>query len=185
VKELVAFAKTRPNQLSFGSAGSGTASHFAGELMNMMGGLKVTHIPYKGLAPAHLDTMSGQLSMMFDGIVTGMPAVKAGKLRALAVTTKTRWRGVPDMPTMSEAGLTGFEVNSWYGLLAPAGTPREIINQLNTEVARSLREPDARERLYAIGAEPMGGTPEEFGDYIKSETTKWEKVIKAANIKVN
>ena len=102
VKELLAFAKAHPHQPSFGSAGSGTASHFAGELMNMMGGLKVTHIPYKGLAPAHLDTMSGQLSMMFDGIVTGIPAVKAGKLRALAVTTKTRWRGVPDIPTMSD-----------------------------------------------------------------------------------
>ena len=185
VKELLAFAKTRPNQLTFGSAGSGTASHFAGELMNMMGGLKVTHIPYKGLTPAHVDTIGGQLSMMFDGIVTGVPAVKAGKLRALAVTTKTRWRGVPDIPTMSEAGLTGFEVNSWYGLLAPTGTPRDIITRLNTEVARSLREPDARERFSTIGAEPMGGTPEEFGDYIKSETVKWAKVIKAANIKVD
>ncbi len=185
VKELVAFAKARPDQLSFGSAGSGTASHFAGELMNMMGGIKVTHIPYKGLAPAHLDAMAGQLSMMFDGIVTGIPAVKAGKLRALGVTTKTRWRGTPDIPTLSEAGLTGFEVNSWYGLLAPAGTPREIVNRLNLEVARSLREPDARERFYSFGAEPMGGTPEEFGDYIKAETAKWSKVIKAAGIKVD
>ena len=183
VKELIAFAKTRPDQLTFGSAGSGTASHFAGELLNTMGGVKITHIPYKGLAPAHTEVIGGQLSLMFDGLVTGLPAAKAGRLRALAVTTLKRWQGAPDIPTMSEAGLAGFEVNSWYGLLAPAGTPREIITRLNTEVARSLREPDARERLYSIGAEPMSGTPEQFAAYIQSEMTKWAKVVKAANIK--
>src|SRR5450759_938938 len=184
VTELIAFAKARPNQLVYGSAGSGTASHFAGELLNVMGGIKVTHIPYKGLAPAHTETVGGQLSMMFDGIVTGLPAVKAGRLRALGVTTLKRWQGAPDIPTMSEAGLAGFEVNSWYGLLAPAGTPREIVMRLNTEVARALREPDARERLYSIGAEPMSTTPEEFGDYINAEMAKWAKVVKAAGIRV-
>ena len=184
VKELIAFAKARPNQLTYGSAGNGTASHFAGELMNMMGGTRVTHIPYKGLTPAHTEVIGGQLSMMFDGIVTGVPAAKAGRLRALAVTTLKRWQGTPDIPTMSEAGLAGFEVNSWYGLLAPAGTPREIVMRLNTEVARALREPDARERLYSIGAEPMSTTPEEFAAYIKAEMTKWAKVIKAAGIRV-
>lgn len=184
VKELIAFAKTRPNQLVYGSAGSGTASHFAGELLNMMGGIKVTHIPYKGLAPAHTETIGGQLSMMFDGIVTGLPAVKAGRLRALAVTTLKRWQGAPDIPTMSEAGLAGFEVNSWFGLLAPAGTPREIVLRLNSEVARALHEPDARARLYSIGAEPMNNTPEEFAAYINAEMVKWSKVIKAAGIRV-
>jgi len=184
VKELIAFAKARPNQLVYGSAGSGTASHFAGELLNMMGGIKVTHIPYKGLAPAHTETMGGQLSMMFDGIVTGLPAVKSGRLRALAVTTLKRWQGAPDIPTMSEAGLAGFEVNSWFGLLAPAGTPREIVLRLNSEVARALHEPDARERLYSIGAEPMNNTPEEFAAYINAEMVKWSKVIKAAGIRV-
>jgi len=185
VKELIAFAKPRPNQLTYGSSGSGTASHFAGELMNMMGGIKVTHIPYKGLAPAHAEIIGGQLSLMFDGIVTGLPAVKAGRLRALAVTTLKRWQGAPAIPTMSEAGLTGFEVNSWYGLLAPAGTPREIVLRLNSEVARALREPDARERLYSIGAEPMSNTPEEFAAYINSEMAKWAKVVKAAGIRVD
>lgn len=185
VTELIAFAKARPNQLVYGSAGSGTASHFAGELLNVMGGIKVTHIPYKGLAPAHTETVGGQLSMMFDGIVTGLPAVKAGRLRALGVTTLKRWQGAPDIPTMSEAGLAGFEVNSWYGLLAPAGTPREIVLRLNSEVARALREPDARERLYSIGAEPMSNTPEEFADYINAEMVKWSKVIKAAGIRVD
>ena len=185
VKELIAFAKARPNQLVYGSAGSGTASHFAGELLNMMGGIKVTHIPYKGLAPAHTEVIGGQLSMMFGGIVTGLPAVKAGRLRALAVTTLKRWQGAPDIPTMSEAGLAGFEVNSWFGLLAPAGTPREIVLRLNSEVSRALHEPDARERLYSIGAEPMNNTPEEFSAYINAEMVKWSKVIKAAGIRVD
>lgn len=185
VKELIAFANARPSQLTYGSAGSGTASHFAGELLKMMGGIKITHIPYKGLAPAHTETIGGQLSMMFDGIVTGLPAVKAGRLRALGVTTLKRWQGAPDIPTMSEAGLAGFEVNSWYGLLAPAGTPREIVLRLNSEVARALREPDARERLYSIGAEPMSNTPEEFADYINAEMAKWAKVVKAAGIRVD
>ncbi len=185
VKELIAFAKTRPNQLIYGSAGNGTASHFAGELLTLMGGIKITHVPYKGLAPAHTELMGGQLSMMFDGIVTGLPAVKAGRLRALGVTTLKRWQGAPDIPTMSESGLAGFEVNSWYGLLAPAGTPREIILRLNSEVARSLREPDARERLYSIGAEPMDNTPEEFAAYIAAEMAKWAKVVKTAGIRAD
>ena len=184
VKELIAFAKARPGQLTCGSAGNGTSSHFAGELMNMMGGIKVVHVPYKGLAPAHTETIGGQLSMMFDGIVTGLPAVKAGRLRALGVTTLKRWQGAPDIPTMSQAGLAGFEVNSWYGLLAPAGTPRDIVMRLNTEVAHALREPDARERLYSIGAEPISTTPEEFGAYINAEMAKWAKVVKAADIRV-
>jgi len=185
VKELIAFAKTRPGQLSYGSSGNGTASHLAGELLNLMGGIKIAHIPYKGLAPAHTEVMGGQIGLLFDGIVTGIPAVKAGRLRALAVTTVKRWQGTPDIPTMSEAGLTGFEVNSWYGLIAPAGTPREIIMTLNTEVARSLREPDARERLYSIGAEPMNNTPEEFAAYINAEMAKWSKVVKTAGIRAD
>jgi len=184
VKELIAFARTRPDQLTIGSAGSGTSSHLSGELMKMMAGIKATHVPYKGLAPAHVDTIGGQLSMMFDGIVTGVPAAKTGRLRALAVTTLKRWQGAPDIPTMSEAGLTGFEVNSWYGLLAPAGTSREIVARLNTEVANALREPDARARLYSIGADPMNNTPEEFAAFIKSEMAKWAKVVKTAGIRV-
>ena len=185
VKELIAFAKTRPNQLTLGSSGNGTASHLAGELLSLMGGIKLTHVPYKGLAPAHTEIMGGQLSMLFDGIVTGMPAVRAGRLRALAVTTVKRWQGTPDIPTMAEAGLAGFEVNSWYGLLAPAGTPREIIQRLNSEVGRALREPDARERLYTIGAEPMNGTPEEFTAYIAAEMAKWSKVVKTAGLRAD
>ena len=129
--------------------------------------------------------MGGQITMLFDGIVTGMPAVKAGRLRALAVTTAKRWQGTPDIPTMAESGLAGFEVNSWYGLLAPAGTPREFVMRLNSDVARGRREPDARERLYSIGAEPMNGTPEEFQAYINSEMAKWSKVVKTAGIRAD
>ena len=183
VKELIAFAKTKPDQLTIGSAGAGTSSHLSGELMKMIGGVRITHVPYKGLAPAHVDTIGGQLSMMFDGIVTGVPAAKTGRLRALGVTTAKRWQGAPDIPAISES-LPGFEVNSWYGLLAPAGTPRDIIMRLNTEVANALCEPDARARFYSIGAEPMSNTPEEFGAFIQGEMTKWAKVVKVAGIKV-
>jgi tripartite-type tricarboxylate transporter receptor subunit TctC len=183
VRELIAFAKARPNQLTYGSAGNGTASHLAGELLNTMGGVSITHVPYKGIAPAHTDTMGGQISMMFDSLVTGIPAVKAGRLRAFGVTTLKRWPGAPDVPTMSEAGLTGYEVNSWYGLMGPAGLSREIVQRLNAEVIRSMAEPDARERLYSIGAEPMSNTPEEFAAYIRSEMAKWDKVVKAAGIR--
>jgi tripartite-type tricarboxylate transporter receptor subunit TctC len=135
------------------------------------------------LAPAHVDTIGGQLSMMFDGIVTGLPAAKTGRLRALGVTTAKRWQGAPDIPAIGES-LPGFEVNSWYGLLAPAGTPREIVMRLNTEVSAAIREPDARARFNSIGSEPLSSTPEEFGAFIRSEMVKWAKVVKAAGIRV-
>ena len=183
VKELIAFAKTRPDQLTIGSAGAGTSSHLSGELMKMMGGVRITHVPYKGLSPASVDTIGGQLSMMFDGIVTGVPAARSGRLRALGVTTAKRWHGALDIPAIGET-LPGFEVNSWYGLLAPTGTPRDIVTRLNAEVANALREPDARARLYSIGAEPLNNTPEEFGSFIQGEMSKWAKVVKAAGIRV-
>lgn len=183
VTELIAFARSKPDQLTIGSAGTGTSSHLSGELMKMIGGVRITHVPYKGLAPAHVDTIGGQLSMMFDGIVTGVPAAKSGRLRALGVTTARRWQGAPEIPAIGES-LPGFEVNSWYGLLAPAGTPRDIVMRLNGEVARALREPDARERLYAIGSEPLSSTPEEFASFIQSEMVKWAKVVKTAGIRV-
>jgi len=184
VKELIALAKARPDQLTVGSAGAGTSSHLSGELLKMMAGIKLIHVPYKGLAPAHVDTISGQLSIMFDGIVTGVPAAKLGRIRALGVTTLKRWQGAPDIPAIAES-LPGFEVNSWYGLLAPTGTPRDIILRINEEVARSLREKDARDRLYSIGAEPLSNTPEEFAAFIRNEMAKWAKVTKAAGIKVD
>ncbi len=184
VKDLIALARARPGELTSGSAGIGTSSHLSIELMALMGGARVTHVPYKGLSAAHVDVVGGHLSMLFDNIVTALPHAKAGRLRMLGVTTLKRWVGAPDVPTMSEAGLPGFEVNSWYGLLAPAGTPRDVVLRLNGEIGRTLRAPDARERLYSIGAEPLSQSPEEFTAFIAAEVTKWAKVVKSAGIKI-
>jgi tripartite-type tricarboxylate transporter receptor subunit TctC len=183
VKELLAVARARPGELTSGSAGIGTSSHLSLELMSAMSGVRITHVPYKGLSAAHVDVVGGHLSMLFDNVVTAQPHAKAGRLRMLGVTTLTRWAGAPDVPAMAEA-LPGFEVNSWYGLLAPAGTPREIVMRLNAEVGRTLRAPDARERLFSIGAEPLSQSPEEFAAFIAAEVAKWAKVVKAAGIKI-
>ena len=184
VKELIAIARARPGELTSGSAGTGTSSHLSIELMAAMAGTRITHVPYKGLSAAHVDVVGGHLSMLFDNVVSALPHAKAGRIRMLGVTTLTRWVGAPDVPTMSEAGLPGYEVNSWYGLLAPAGTPRELVLRLNTEVGRTLRAPDARERLFSIGAEPLSQPPEEFAAFIVAEVAKWAKVVKAAGIKI-
>jgi len=182
-KELIAVAKKRPGELTSGSAGIGTSSHLSLVLMNSMGGVDVRHVPYKGLSAAHTDVLGGQISMVFDNVVTALPQAKAGRLRMLAVTTPNRWPGTPDVPTMAET-LPGYEVNSWYGVLAPAGTPREIVLRLNAEIGRTLKAPDARARLFSIGAEPLSQTPEEFATFIASEVAKWAKVVKAAGIKI-
>jgi tripartite-type tricarboxylate transporter receptor subunit TctC len=184
VKELIAFARARPGELTSGSAGIGTSSHLSLELMAAMAGTRITHVPYKGLSAAHVDVVGGHLSMLFDNVVTALPHAKAGRIRMLGVTTLKRWSGAPEVPSISEAGLPGFEVNSWYGLLAPAGTPRELVLRLNAEVGRTLRAPDARERLFSIGAEPLSQTPEEFTAFIAAEVAKWAKVVKAAGIRI-
>jgi tripartite-type tricarboxylate transporter receptor subunit TctC len=183
VKALVAFARAHPGELSAGSAGVGTSSHLALVLMDAMGGSRVTHVPYKGLAAAHTDVVSGQISLLFDNVVTALPHAKAGRIRMLAVTTLSRWSGIPEVPTMAET-LPGYEVNSWYGLLAPAGTPREIVQRLNAEVAKGLQAPDARARLFSIGAEPLAQRPEAFAAFIRSEVEKWAKVVKTAGIRI-
>jgi tripartite-type tricarboxylate transporter receptor subunit TctC len=140
-------------------------------------------VPYRGTGPAHTDLMGGRVTMFFGVMAGALPSVRAGRLRALAVTTLKRWPGAADVPTMSEAGVPGFELNSWSGLLAPAGTPKEIVTRLNAEVARILRTPETRERLYAFGAEPSDNTPAEFTAYLSAELAKWTKVVKAAGIK--
>jgi tripartite-type tricarboxylate transporter receptor subunit TctC len=183
VRELIAFAKTRPGELSAGSAGIGTSSHLSLVLMDSMAGTRVTHVPYKGLSAAHVDVVGGQISLLFDNVVSAHPHAKAGRIRMLAVTTLKRWPGTPEVPTMAET-LPGFEVNSWYGLLAPAATPRDIVQRLNVEVARGLRAPDARARLFSIGAEPLAQTPEVFAAFISAEVAKWAKVVKEAGIKI-
>ena len=185
LSEFIAVAKSKPGQLTFGSAGNGSASHLAGELLNMLTGIKVTHIPYKGSAPASTDLIGGQISSAFPGVGIALPHVKQGRLRALGVTSLKRAKSMPDLPTLSEAGATGFEVVSWYGLLAPAGTPQEIIQRLNTEAVKAMQEPEAVERLASLGAESSEMTPADLGAFIRREIAKWGKVVKSAGIRAD
>jgi len=185
LKELIALAKAKPGQITYASAGNGTASHLAGELFDMMAGVKTVHVPYRGTGLAHTDLIGGRIVMFFAAMAGTLPNVQARRLRALGVTTLKRWPGAPDVPTMSESGLAGYEVNSWSGILAPAGTPPEIVTRLNTEIARIMRQKETRDRLYSFGAEPIDNTPAEFATYINSEIAKWAKVVKAAGIRVN
>ena len=185
LRELIALAKAKPGQLTYGSAGVASASHLAGELLNSMAGIKITHIPYKGAAPASVDLVGGHISAAFPSISLAAAHAKAGRLRLLGIASLKRAESLPEVPTIAEAGVPGFEVLSWYGLLAPAGTPAEIITRLNQEVTRGLNEPDSVDRIRAIGAEPMKSTPAEFGTFLKKEIAKWAKVIRAANVRAN
>ena len=185
LRELIALAKARPGQLTYGSAGVASASHLAGELLNSMAGIKITHIPYKGAAPASVDLVGGHISAAFPSISLAAEHAKAGRLRLLGIASLKRADSLPDVPTISEAGVPGFEVLSWYGLLAPAGTPAEIIARLNQDVTRGLNEADSTERIRAIGAEPMKSTPADFGTFLKKEIAKWAKVIRTANVRAN
>ena len=181
--EFTALAKAQPGRLTFGSAGSGTASHLAGELLNNMAGIKLTHVPYKGAAPASNDLLGGHISSAFPSVALALPHIQTGKLRPLGVASLKRSDNLPDIPTIAESGLTGFEVLSWYGLLAPAATPADIVLRLNQELVRGLHEPDAIERMKAIGAEPVRATPAEFTAFIKAELAKWTKVVQFAGVK--
>ncbi|MGV3628816.1 MAG: Bug family tripartite tricarboxylate transporter substrate binding protein [Betaproteobacteria bacterium] len=183
VKELVAIAKARPTDLNYGSSGSGAADHLAGELFNALVKVKMTHIPYKGGAPAMLDLVSGNVQLVFSTLSTATAAIDGGKVRPLAVAGSKRFEGMPDLPTMSEAGLKGFEVNNWYGLFAPAGTAKDIIARANAETVKALAAPDVKKRLMDAGIIATSSSPEGFSTYIRAETAKWGKVIKDANIK--
>ena len=182
VRELVKLAKARPGQLAFASAGNGTGSHLSGELFKQLAGVDVLHIPYKGVAPALVDVISGQVSMSFPSILTSLPQVQSGRLRALAVSGAQRSGAMPDLPTMMEAGVKDYESATWYGIVAPVATPPEIVNKLNAEIAAILKQPDTRERSARDGADPVGNTPQQFGAFMKSEIEKWRKVIRAAGI---
>ena len=180
VKELIALAKASPGKLNFASSGLGTPAQLAGELFNTMAGVKLVHVPYKGAAPALTDLLAGQVQMMFSTMPPALPQVKAGKLKAIAVTSAKRSLTTPELPTIAEAGLPGFEATTWYGMAAPAGTPKAIIARLNAEVIKVLHMPDVHERLLAQGTEASGTTPEAFAAFIKVETEKWAKVVKAS-----
>jgi tripartite-type tricarboxylate transporter receptor subunit TctC len=182
MQDVIAFGKKNPGQLSFASSGNGGAPHFSGELFQSMAGLQMQHIPYKGSTLAHPDLMSGRVSIMFDTLAATSAQIKGGKLRALAVTTPKRLPAFPDVPTVAEAGLPGYETSTWGGLLAPAGTPKATVQKLAAETTRILALPDVRERMLAAGVEPVGGTPEQFTAFIGSEMVKWGKVAKAAGI---
>src|SRR5665647_1547502 len=185
VRELIELARARPGYLNFGSGSTGSTGHLAGELFNTMAGVKMVHIPYKGAAPAMADLLAGQVQLMFDNLASALPHVKAGKLRALAVTTLARSPAMPDLPTIAESGLPGFDLSTWFGLLVPAGTPPEIVAKLNAEVVRALNAKDMRERLEKMGAEPpANNTPERFAAFIRTEAAKYAKVVKDSGAKV-
>ena len=179
-QEFVALAKANPGKYFYASTGSGTSSHLSGVLLNSLAGLDLTHVPYKG-AVALNDVLSGEsVQCMFATIPSAIQLVRGGKLRALAVTSLRRSGGVPEVPTVAESGFPGFDASSWFGLVGPAGLPREIAQRIQTEVARILKDPALREKFIQQGADPSGNTPEEFGQYMKEETAKWAKIVKAS-----
>ena len=184
VRELIALAKSRPGQLNFGSSGNGTSLHLAAELLKSMAGISMTHVPYKGASAAIPDLVAGQLQLMFSDMPPFAPHVAAGRLRAIAVTTSKRSSVLPNLPTVAESGVPGYEATSWYGYLAPAGTPRRIIDQLVAELTRAVQSADMKERYHTLGIETYTGTPEQFGTYIQSETAKWAEVVRKSGAKL-
>ena len=183
VTELIALAKAKPGSLTFGSAGMGTNPHLSGELFKSLARIDMVHVPFKGSGQSIISLLAGEIAANFPSVPTAMLYIKAGRLRGLGVTTLKRAQALPDVPSIAEAGLPGYEATQWFGLLAPAGTPRTVIDRLYQESSRALRSADMKERMTAEGLEVVGGTPEEFASYIRSETEKWTQVIKAAGIK--
>ena len=183
VKELIALIKARPGELSYASSGVGGTTHMTAEVFQMLAGVKIVHVPYKGSGQALFDVVSGQVPIAFDQITSSYPHVQAGKLRVLAITSARRFPTLPNVPTMDEAGVKGYEADSWNGIAAPAGTSRDIVNRVQAEVARIVHQPDMKERLLKDGIEPIGSTPEQFAAHIRNDRAKWEKVIDRAGIK--
>ncbi len=183
LQEFLAYAKANPNKLTYGSTGQGTATHLFAELFSMMTGVQMVHVPYKGTGPAVIDLVAGQINLMFDSLSTVIPNEKAGKVRLIGLTNSKRSAAAPDMPTLNELGVTGYEATGWFGIAAPAAVPREIIAKLNTEIDSIIRTPEMRERLITYGSDVVGGSPEDFRAFIASEADKWGRVIRQANIK--
>ena len=185
VKDLIEYARANPGKLTFGSAGNGSSNHLAGELLKSMAGIEMVHVPYKGSAPALNDLLGGQLSMMFDVLSTALPQVASGKTRAIGVTSPKRSSIAPEVPTIAESGLNGYEVVIWFGVLAPTGTPATVVNRVSADLAAILKTPEMQERLAKIGAEPAGTTPEQFAAIMRADTAKWSKVVKASGARVD
>jgi tripartite-type tricarboxylate transporter receptor subunit TctC len=184
VAEFIAYARAHPGRLNFASNGNGSSSQLAAVMFDSMAGINMVHVPYKGLSPALTDLLSGQVQLMFSSVVAILPHIKAGKLRGLAVTGAKRLALMPELPTIAEAGLPGYEASSWYGILAPAGTPRDIVARLNAELAKAIEQPEVRNSLLAEGAEPAGGSPEQFAAHIRAEKERLGKIIREANIRM-
>jgi tripartite-type tricarboxylate transporter receptor subunit TctC len=183
VAEFIALARSRPGRINFASSGSGTSIHMSAEMFKMLTGVNIVHIPYKGSGPALADLMGGQVDVMFDNLTSSIGLIRSGKLRALAVTTSTRYQELPDVPTVQET-VPGYEATAWFGIVAPAGTPREVVMRINSEVNRALAHADVKEKLAQQGALARSWTPEEFGSFIHNEVVKWAKVVKASGAKV-
>ena len=184
VKELIALAKANPGKLNFASSGIGTIPHLTGELFKLKAGVDIQHVPYKGTGLSIPDLANGQVAMLFDSIVTALNYVKSGNVRALAISSPRRTPLAPDLPTMAESGLPGFESETWFGLFGPAATPKDVVARVSADTAAALKAPDLRERFAAVGAEPVGSTPEQFAERVRADTVRWAEIIKAANIKV-
>src|SRR5689334_10657622 len=184
VAEFIAYARAHPGRLNFASNGNGSSSQLAAVMFGSMAGVDMVHVPYKGLAPALTDLLAGEVQLMFSSVVAILPHIKAGKLRAIAVTGAKRLASMPELPTIAESGLPGYEASSWYGILAPAGTPRDIVVRLNAELAKALEQPEVRNSLLAEGAEPAGGSPERFAAHIRAEMERLGKIIRDAKIRL-
>lgn len=185
VKGLIAYAKANPGKLNYASTGNGTSNHLSFELFKAMTGTQVTHVPYKGSAPAVTDLIAGQVQVMFDNTPNVLPHVKAGKLKALGVSSKARSQFAPDVPSVDEAGVPGYDVTVWFGVLTVAGTPPDIVKRLNTEMVKILTSPEVKERISKSGVDVVAGTPEHFSGFLKAEVSRWAKVIQEANIKAD
>jgi tripartite-type tricarboxylate transporter receptor subunit TctC len=185
IKELIALAKAQPGQLSFASGGVGNSDHMAGELFNYMARIKMVHVPYKGGNVALNGVITGEVAMYFPGVPVALPMIQAGRVKALGVSSSKRLAALPNVPTIAEAGVPGYEVILWYGFFGPAALPREIAAKIQTDLARVLKMPDVQERFAALGVDPVGSSPEEFGAFVKSEIAKWEKVKKATGLVID
>ncbi len=185
VADLVALAKAKPGELTFASSGAGSSTHLSAELFKSMAGVDIVHVPYKGSSQAITDLMAGHVTMLVDNAPSSLPYVQQGKLRALAVTSLKRMPGLPDVPTLDEAGVKGYESLSWSGIVAPAATPKPVIAKLNAAIERVLAMPDVRKKFADLGVDPVGGPPEAFARHIRAESEKWGRVVKAANITLN
>ncbi len=185
VKDLVAYAKANPGKINYSSTGSGTSTHLEGELFKSMAGVFMVHIPYRGSGPALTDLVGGQVSVMFDALGSSGPFIRSGKLRALAVTTAKRSESIPELPTVAESGLPGYEAMPWLGLVAPAGTPKAVVDRVHREVAKVLQEPDVRQRFKGWGLDIIGNSPAEFASFLQRDIQQWDRVIRRANIKAD